>query len=853
MDRLNGSGKGKAPAIAGDQRGLDVLHGNISQSLGISRSTGIVHPLNRKITILPFKNGKSKHESKSESIKLKWLKLETDTKVVLNGGQTDLCIEELYRLCEFLCHEWKYQTLYTNLQQLVEDYIKVELKQLLASLTYDTNNKSLDSLQQLSLISGYWKSYCKKLLMIRCIYLYLDRTYLLRSQQHKTIWDMGLQLFKEIIIENGKIKSIIVNGIFELVQFKRDDKPIDTLFLKSLIKMLMDLKLYFQLFDGSFVKNTKHYYANISKLRISEFKSKQNDLNIVSNYLKYVETILEKENQFYNQENIALDTITIKKINEVLIYVLIREHYNEIISYGFESFIDNKKYDDIKLMYNLLKQAGKVEQLKTAIQLYVEKIGLSIVIKYTRPEDLILSLLSFKSSLNYIINDVFDHDPNIVSGIKDGFETFLNKTSNKSAEMIARYIDIRLRTGKSSWDIQRKQTNDDLTILKYGKYEPKNLEAELEDCITLFKYLTAKDMFEAFYKKDLAKRLLQGRSSSFEHEKFMLKKLREECGPAFTSKLEGMFKDMDISKEYMASFKTSNVYKSVGITSTMAFEVNVLSSGFWPQWTTDGCILPKDFINCQKAFQKFYDSRHQGRKLTWINSNSKSVVKAYFPKGNKELFVTFFQTLILLLFNLPEPVRVVKESRKTRSHRGKRVSNRHNRDEDEEEEELEEIDENLEPIKLSFIEIQEKTGIPETDLLASLQSISTGKFDILKRDNKNNSMNVNKSDIFSINDSFEHPLTHIKVNSVLLKEKENEASKTKEQVFQDRQLAVDAAIVRIMKQNRKLTHQELLLNIQDYLKIEIPILDFKKRVDSLIERDYIERDEEDTNLYLYVL
>ena len=62
-------------------------------------------------------------------------------------------------------------------------------------------------------------------------------------------------------------------------------------------------------------------------------------------------------------------------------------------------------------------------------------------------------------------------------------------------------------------------------------------------------------MFEAFYKKDLAKRLLVGKSASVDAEKSMLSKLKQECGAAFTSKLEGMFKDMELSKDVLVHFK----------------------------------------------------------------------------------------------------------------------------------------------------------------------------------------------------------------------------------------------------------------------------------------------------------
>jgi cullin-4 len=77
-------------------------------------------------------------------------------------------------------------------------------------------------------------------------------------------------------------------------------------------------------------------------------------------------------------------------------------------------------------------------------------------------------------------------------------------------------------------------------------------------------------VFEAFYKKMLAKRLLLGKSASFDLERYisnclylqsrvtcnlhrsMISKLKTECGSNFTAKLEGMFKDIDLSRDLMA-------------------------------------------------------------------------------------------------------------------------------------------------------------------------------------------------------------------------------------------------------------------------------------------------------------
>lgn len=81
--------------------------------------------------------------------------------------------------------------------------------------------------------------------------------------------------------------------------------------------------------------------------------------------------------------------------------------------------------------------------------------------------------------------------------------------------------------------------------------------------MVLFRFIHGKDVFEAFYKKDLAKRLLVGKSASVDAEKSMLSKLKQECGGGFTSKLEGMFKDMELSKDINIAFKQVRRYASI--------------------------------------------------------------------------------------------------------------------------------------------------------------------------------------------------------------------------------------------------------------------------------------------------
>ena len=50
-------------------------------------------------------------------------------------------------------------------------------------------------------------------------------------------------------------------------------------------------------------------------------------------------------------------------------------------------------------------------------------------------------------------------------------------------------------------------------------------------------------------------------------------------------------------------------------------------------------------------YTNFYRGKHTGRKLDWEYSLGSAVLRAQFDQGEKELRVSLFQALVLLLFN----------------------------------------------------------------------------------------------------------------------------------------------------------------------------------------------------------
>ena len=81
-----------------------------------------------------------------------------------------------------------------------------------------------------------------------------------------------------------------------------------------------------------------------------------------------------------------------------------------------------------------------------------------------------------------------------------------------------------------------------------------------------------------------------------------------------------------------------------------------------------------------------------------------------------------------------------------------------------------------------------------------------------------------------------------------------ESKRTNESIEGDRKHYIDAAIVRIMKAKKEMMHEQLMIATIDAVKSHfVPIVDtIKKRVESLVESEYLKRSENDKERFIYV-
>jgi len=143
-------------------------------------------------------------------------------------------------------------------------------------------------------------------------------------------------------------------------------------------------------------------------------------------------------------------------------------------------------------------------------------------------------------------------------------------------------------------------------------------------------------------------------------------------------------------------------------------------------------------------------------------------------------------------------------------------------------------------------------GIPAADLRRHLISLCTPKHRILKKSSKGKI--ILDDDVFVFNEDYTSKLKRVKIPLVSAKETSIVSEDIPQPVEEERRLLIEAAIVRIMKARKTLQHNELIAEVTRQMTSRFTAVPafIKKRIESLIERDYLERGSDDRRMYTYM-
>jgi cullin 3 len=727
-----------------------------------------------------------------------------------------LSFEELYRAAYKIVLKKKGEVLYERVKEFEEQWfaehaipkIEVLVTKSLINMSVDASSSASVSERRqtgenfLKGLRDTWEDHNMSMNMTADILMYLDRGYTQQEPRRVPIFATTIALFRDHILRSclnansdRSIGDILISVMLDQIDMERRGDIIDRNLIRSNTRMLSCLyetedesennKLYVTTFEPRFLANSEVFYARECERLLRESDA--------STWLRHTETRLREET---DRCGTTIELETLPKVTKVVEEKLILGHLNDFLAMegsGLRWMIDNDKIHDLSILYRLI---ARVDDEKTALRDILQKrvveLGLEIenVLKNTDfstaqgdGEDggegdkgktlnpaaqqtaaaikWVDDVLRLKDKFDYMLQECFQGDLVLQAALTKSFAEFINLFS-RSSEYVSLFIDDNLKRGIR------------------GKTEAE-VDAIVEKSIVLIRYLQDKDLFQTYYQRHLGRRLLHGKSESHDVEKQIISRMKQELGQQFTTKFEGMFRDLVTSAELTSTYR-DHVRKLDPEDHTIDLNVNVLTTNYWPSEVMGrsaqsgdsskaGCTWPAEVKKLQASFEQFYLTNRNGRKLTWIGTTGSADIKCVFPaiegksgplarERRYDLNVPTYGMVVLSLFN------DLKDGE-----------------------------------SLSFEDIQAKTSLSTADLTRALMAIAVApKSRVLAKDPP--TKNVKPGDRFSFNASFQSKTIRIKapiINAVSKAENKEERKATEDKNNQTRSYIIDAAIVRIMK------------------------------------------------------
>jgi cullin 1 len=108
---------------------------------------------------------------------------------------------------------------------------------------------------------------------------------------------------------------------------------------------------------------------------------------------------------------------------------------------------------------------------------------------------------------------------------------------------------------------------------------------------------------------------------------------------------------MSLSKDLTDSFK-ERMSQNHPDDNDINFSIMVLGTNFWPlNPPTHDFLIPADIQTTYERFQKYYQTKHSGRKLTWLWNYSKNELRTNYLNQKYTLMTSSYQMAVLVQYN----------------------------------------------------------------------------------------------------------------------------------------------------------------------------------------------------------
>ncbi|KAG6330007.1 hypothetical protein ID866_9082 [Astraeus odoratus] len=666
------------------------------------------------------------------------------------------------------------------------DAVHVELERCCGALRSDLarGRDDVDAVEWLDLCVRVCKWFEDQVTLLRALLAYLDRSYVLKNPGLASIHDLAFSTFKSQVLDCSHIIEQIRSGVRDWLVWERD-KSMESPHrgcIQSLVSHLVTHGVYPVIFERFVGEHTLAYYSAEAETHIHEMK--------ITPELFLVHVAQRVAEEEARAVAVFLPT-TVALVRRATRHGLLDGRLEWLAHGAMEPLMNARGTDRLNLAYREFAAVDALSVLCKEFKAVVQN-AVAIIIKDAEHDDeMIDRLLEFKAFTDAALQAAFispeTQQPNrdFSYALTDAFAYGFKARRNKPAELIAKHLDRLMRRG------QRDMSDADFDAL-------------LDSVLGLYRYTDDKDVFRAFYHRALARRLLLERSASDDFEKTMLKKLKENYDPEFGMG-DHMFNDLALSRDILREYRNRFPEDS----QRHRLSVMILQRSVWPFAARKKGVDLLPWMQSEvDSFVAFYKSKHKGRKLDWDHSLGTATLKARFAAGPKELTVSLYQAVVLLLFN--------------------------------------------DTTELGYSQILEATRMEENELKRTLQSLACANKKVLKK--RPAGREVDEADVFYFNAGFTDPRAKVHINSIQAKETPEESKRTQTHIDSDRKHYVDAAIVRIMKAKKELSYEQLKTQTIDAVKSHfVPeVVVIKQRIAGLVEQEYLRRDDDDMNKYVYV-
>lgn len=711
-----------------------------------------------------------------------------------------------------------------RLYRKLDEWIRADLDR---HVTQKVQNvaKQGDSEFLFKYITKAYDEYRLSLQMGKIIFHYLD-TYVAKRAGHHSIEKLYLMGFNKAVYQT--VKKDLQAVIIRQVNSRRDGNTVDLRALKSAVGIFISVgtavcekeeerrSVYTNDIEQAYVDALHKFYSARARGELERDGGHYT-------FLQWVESRIDLELALA-KELLSAQYGSIEKVHNACDEEMVVPHMRTVICHpdsGCAVLLEDWKDLDLARMYKVFKRVPNNEALNIMAEEMRKRViveGESITQAFSSvvsdgalslEKPMVESVMGLNDKYGNLIARHFENHNVFQQARKKAFEHFLKKELTRKDQ----------RPGQDQPDSKKTSFSEVLAtfcdaVMRGDLKDNVDQDAEnerLDKLVQIFSYIVEKDIFQEYYKSKLAKRLLQTTPNE-DLERTFLEKLQRLMGKSFTHKMEGMLNDRETTRQHTDKFQ--NDVSSRGLPAD--FDVQVLTAGHWPPYRADTLAPPASLRQCIDAFARFYKKGYATRMLNWIHALGSCVLKVSFPKGIKDVTGSIYQGAILLILDetgTASPNDLAANLKLDVKHVKPHVASMY-------------VAKNFQ-----FLARVDSSG-------AALPPQKT----------------VGDDEVFALNQDYNSKTRKLKLPPAPTAIAGGQAATSDPEIDARRNIQIDACTVRIMKSRRTLHYNELQdLIIQQLSKLFIPQPKMiKKRLEDLITRGYIKRDEDDPTKFDYL-